>query len=279
MVKQVVKTGNLGSDGTGDPARTAMQKINLNFTELYDFVGGAEGNTVLPLAMPMSRGGTGAVTAQAARQNLGLGDSAVKNIGTVEGDVMGIGTCGFGTDLSPLRVEADPQTPADFKSGELAYLNLPDTSVVTLGTREGASKGQLGIKGIGKAKTVPVFRGSSGAVFTRWYDVLTQANCIETVNGNIKYAENSMRVDAYNAVNQHGIAHPYSKLGVGVYLVSNATIDWNRWALEVPMDYLGNAQFLVALEQQGTAVKLTVTKNGAAYDVPVGQWIDVHLST
>jgi hypothetical protein len=36
MAKQIINTGEEANDGTGDPIRSAMQKTNLNFTELYD---------------------------------------------------------------------------------------------------------------------------------------------------------------------------------------------------------------------------------------------------
>ena len=36
MAKQVINVGAAANDGTGDPLRTAMQKVNLNFTELYN---------------------------------------------------------------------------------------------------------------------------------------------------------------------------------------------------------------------------------------------------
>jgi hypothetical protein len=36
MAKQVINVGTSANDGTGDPNRTAFQKINANFTELYD---------------------------------------------------------------------------------------------------------------------------------------------------------------------------------------------------------------------------------------------------
>lgn len=36
MAKQVIGVGAAANDGTGDPLRTAMIKINANFTELYD---------------------------------------------------------------------------------------------------------------------------------------------------------------------------------------------------------------------------------------------------
>lgn len=36
MAKQVIGIGNIANDGSGDPLRTAFDKANDNFTELYD---------------------------------------------------------------------------------------------------------------------------------------------------------------------------------------------------------------------------------------------------
>ena len=41
MAKQIINVGTSANDGTGDPNRTAFQKINANFTELYDGEGSA----------------------------------------------------------------------------------------------------------------------------------------------------------------------------------------------------------------------------------------------
>ena len=40
MAKQVIGIGTTANDGTGDPLRTAMDKTNDNFTELYAGAGG-----------------------------------------------------------------------------------------------------------------------------------------------------------------------------------------------------------------------------------------------
>jgi hypothetical protein len=54
MAKQVINIGTTANDGTGDPLRTAFDKVNDNFTELYnddagdvDSVNGATGTVVL----------------------------------------------------------------------------------------------------------------------------------------------------------------------------------------------------------------------------------------
>src|SRR4029077_10267264 len=38
MVQQIINVGSAPNDGTGDPHRTAFQKANANFTELYGAV-------------------------------------------------------------------------------------------------------------------------------------------------------------------------------------------------------------------------------------------------
>lgn len=37
MAQQTIGIGSAPNDGTGDPARTAFNKINENFTELYGY--------------------------------------------------------------------------------------------------------------------------------------------------------------------------------------------------------------------------------------------------
>lgn len=45
MTKQIINRGTTANDGTGDTLRTAAQKINENFTELYTIVGGDSGTS------------------------------------------------------------------------------------------------------------------------------------------------------------------------------------------------------------------------------------------
>ena len=41
MTQQSINIGSAANDGTGDPLRTAFDKINDNFNEIYDKLGGA----------------------------------------------------------------------------------------------------------------------------------------------------------------------------------------------------------------------------------------------
>lgn len=75
MAKQTITTGNSVNDGSGDPARTAFTKTNNNFNEIYEALGG---NT-LPNALPINKGGTGAMDAATARANLSVPGLATEN--------------------------------------------------------------------------------------------------------------------------------------------------------------------------------------------------------
>jgi len=44
MAKQTINIGTTANDGTGDPIRSAFDKTNDNFTELYDGAGVADGS-------------------------------------------------------------------------------------------------------------------------------------------------------------------------------------------------------------------------------------------
>lgn len=61
MAKQVINIGSTANDGTGDPLRTAFDKINDNFTELYDDDAGDVGSIVAGDAISVSSA-TGDVT-------------------------------------------------------------------------------------------------------------------------------------------------------------------------------------------------------------------------
>ena len=46
MARQTIGIGTTANDGTGDPLRTAMSKVNQNFTELYSITGAGTGNNL-----------------------------------------------------------------------------------------------------------------------------------------------------------------------------------------------------------------------------------------
>lgn len=51
MAKKIIGIGTTANDGTGDALRTAFDKCNDNFTELYDTTGFANNNTTSALSL------------------------------------------------------------------------------------------------------------------------------------------------------------------------------------------------------------------------------------
>lgn len=73
MSKMSINIGNSANDGNGEPARSAFNKTNQNFTEVYTALGGSSG--IIPPALPIAKGGTGATTINDARANLNLSNT------------------------------------------------------------------------------------------------------------------------------------------------------------------------------------------------------------
>lgn len=85
MSKQIINIGNSPNDGNGEPARSAFNKTNKNFDEVYSALGGGSG--IIPPALPIAKGGTGATT--------------------VEGAAAAIGAIGAGQSFSPVARSID----------------------------------------------------------------------------------------------------------------------------------------------------------------------------
>ena len=72
MAKQSINQGTAPTGAGGDTFRSGSAKLQANDDELYDFIGGKANTTTLPSALPVTKGGTGATTAEQARVNLSL---------------------------------------------------------------------------------------------------------------------------------------------------------------------------------------------------------------
>ena len=107
MAKQTIFTGTVANDGTGDSLRTGAQKINENFTELYDdfatidpanFATAAQGTLADSAVQPNDDAdtlGSGTATDGQVLTADGAGVAAWESVSIAIGDVTGLGTAGL----------------------------------------------------------------------------------------------------------------------------------------------------------------------------------------
>ena len=109
MAKQTINIGSAANDGTGDPLRTAFDKINDNFQELYDRFGGSTvpnieivgseiENKVTNENITLTTNGTGTIS-------LGADTSVTGNV-TYAGSLVSGATDNVGTSATALSTEA-----------------------------------------------------------------------------------------------------------------------------------------------------------------------------
>ena len=101
MARQAINIGTTANDGTGDPLRTAYDKCNQNFTELY------AGMPTSGAPLSIAQGGTGSTTAAAARTALSVTQTLVFVSGTAS-SVTGTTT---ETTLATITIPANAMGP------------------------------------------------------------------------------------------------------------------------------------------------------------------------
>ena len=86
MAKQTINIGTSANDGTGDPLRTAMDKTNDNFTELYNGAGGVADGSVTSAKLAADAVTQAKIAADAVGANQ-LASSAVVTASIVDSNV------------------------------------------------------------------------------------------------------------------------------------------------------------------------------------------------
>ena len=162
MAKQVIGVGAAANDGTGDPIRNAMIKINANFTELYD---GQFSGAYADL--------TGKPTIPTDLLDLGITDGANNQVLTTDGDgnftfrtLAGGGGGGIAlTDLS-VTVAAAGTSNLSYNNGTGVFtFTPPNLSAYALTSAIPTDLTDLGISD-GTFGQVLTTNGSGGFTFT-----------------------------------------------------------------------------------------------------------------
>lgn len=312
MAKQTVNPGTAPTGAGGDTFRSGSAKLQANDDELYAQLGATD-QGVLPAALPLNKGGTGATTAVAARTNLGLGSAATVNTGNGVGQapiysVLGLSDFGYGGDARTVTLvgglvqpeAANALNKTQFFGTSASWNNspLPGTNTLNQGIGMHVKANVTGYdwQFWNPLQTVsPKIRLKNNGVFGAWIDFRTAANTTVDANGFIKNASPIVKVFADKIeMNDEAQQQPitFEKLGVGDYLIKGSSgFAQEGWYIETPKDANGNVLFSViytTLVNGDISVKTHKKKFDfetvsivADLDNPVditeGRWIDLRL--
>lgn len=308
MAKQTINQGTAPTGAGGDTFRSGSAKLQANDDELYSQLG-ATAQGVLPAALPINKGGTGATTAAAARTSLGLGTAATLNKGIAGTEIPTNADIGvaYGTnsiiefdDAIHKKDLNDPDYGSYLVSAAKSSLVLNKPSELTtsflMDIRRGLarySQSMQSLMNINNGVIYYRFRNNTSS-YGSWYKSYSTANTTVDANGFVKAASPIVKVFAdkielNDEAEQQDIS--FEKLGVGNYLIKGSSgFAQEGWYVETPKDANGNVLVAVVYEQlengdinvktydymlnnKGRIVADTETP----LDIPDGRWIDLRL--
>lgn len=299
MAKQTINQGTAPTGAGGDTFRSGSAKLQANDNELYAALGASGG--VLPAALPINKGGTGATTIVAARASLGLDKFAQNaNLNTVvaapdvdaaiiitnsgwgiyKGNApnffsgLPIGSGGTGAEtVEQARINLG--LDRFYQQGEYnTFIMSPNKDLM------------INLKN----NNVELYKASTNTT----YLIRTGLNTMVDGNGFIKAASPIVKlfadkIELNDEAEQQEIT--FEKLGVGDYLIKGSSgFAQEGWYIETPKDANGNLLVAVVYEQLANgdiSVKTydyMLNKKGrivadieTPLDIPENRWIDIRL--
>lgn len=273
MSKMSINIGNSANDGNGEPARSAFNKTNKNFDEIYSYIG--DGTNL---------------------NKLGTASSA--NVGLASGQVP---TSDFvykrmhfnDLDLNSIKASTDSAFIGFVSNGT----NTPD----------GSTGHFINLRGPVWNRSFQLWNQAnqiSSALFYRanmddqlglWHKILSSANTTTDGNGFIKAASPIVKlfadkIELNNEAAEQNIT--FEKIEVGHYLIKGSSgFAQQGWYIETPKDANGNILFAVNYEQleNGDIEVKTYKKkfdlDSASIvadlenpvDIILNRWIDIRL--
>ena len=218
-------------------------------------------------ALAVKDGGTGDTTAAGARANLGLGDSATRNVGEGDNDVLTRGSFGIGSRNLPVIGDIWD------KSQGTRFCNVAPTTSGGPGTY--ASGIRFSDRNIGSGGTpaaqqsfaalllggkVIQFMGMADGVDTGWMQIYHTGNTTRAADGTLKAASPVVQLfsDGSCQLNDESAGCTVTRLGVGEYLIEgcmglNADASWGGvdGGFDIPTDR--NKQPLIWLNYEVNA--------------------------
>jgi hypothetical protein len=207
-------------------------------------------------ALPVNQGGTGATNKEDARTNLGLGDSAMKTVGTATGNVMLVGAFGLGVQNTPY-MDATGNSVSSLLSIQGAADHNPagTTGVTVLHIPQGSYGSDLAMTAGGKARGfIRTYGNYQGGT---WSELYSTGNTTKTSDGTLKAASPVVQInhDGGYQINDESEGCTVARLGVGQYLIEgcmgmNADAAWGGkdGGFEIPTDR--NKQPLIWLDYE-----------------------------
>jgi len=310
MAKQTINAGVAPTGAGGDTFRSGSAKLQANDDELYAQLG-ATAQGVLPAALPLNKGGTGAASAGDARTNLGLGTAAtatltVNDEDSTKGRVVRVGDFGISIPYT-----TSPDSAASKRSkgcftrlmnntnniaaaGDYPVLATPQflQQIASVAAVEKDHCVQISYINTGE---MYIRAAGYGANFSSWFKIFSQKNTTVDANGFIKAASPIVKLFADKIeLNDEAVQQEitFEKLDIGDYLIKGSSgFALEGWYVETPKDANGNVLFSViykTLENGDISVKTYKKKFDfetvsivADLDNPVditeNRWIDLRL--